>query len=71
MRSDLPGELHDTLNQLEDFVDERRQFSLQTGIHNWLHWWLFLHIPLSMGLYILMIAHIIMALIVDPELFWG
>ncbi len=71
MRSDLPGELHDTLNQLEDFVDERRQFSLQTGIHHWLHWWLFLHIPLSMGLYILMIAHIIMALIVDPELFWG
>lgn len=71
MRSDLPGELHDTLNQLEDFVDERRQFTLQSGIHHWLHWWLFLHIPLSMGLYILMIAHIIMALIVNPQLLWG
>jgi hypothetical protein len=71
MRSDLPGELHETLNQLEDFVDERRQFSLQSNIHHWLHWWLFLHIPLSMGLYVLMIAHIIMALIVNPQLFWG
>jgi hypothetical protein len=71
MRSDLPGELHDTLNQLEDSVDERRQFSLQKNIHHWLHWWLYLHIPLSMALYVLMIAHIIMALIVDPRLFWG
>jgi hypothetical protein len=35
-----------------------------------LHWWLILHIPLSMGLYILMIAHIIMALIVNPQLLW-
>ena len=71
MRSDLPGELHDTLNQLEDYVDERRQFSLQTRIHHWLHWWLYLHIPLSMGLYVLVIAHVVMSLIVDPQLFWG
>ena len=71
MRSDLPGELHDTLNQLEDYVDERRQFTVQTRIHHWLHWWLYLHIPLSMGLYVLVIAHIIMSLIVDPQLFWG
>lgn len=71
MRSDLPGELHDTLNQLEESVDERRQFSTQTTVHHWLHWWLYLHIPLSMGMYILMIAHIIMSLIVDPQIIWG
>jgi hypothetical protein len=71
MRSDLPGELHDTLNQLEDHVDERRQFTLQSSIHRWLHWWLIVHIPLSMALYILMIAHVIMSLIVNPQLFWG
>ncbi len=71
MRSELPGELHDTLNQLEDSVDERRQFSLQSRVHHWLHWWLYLHIPLSMALYLLVIAHIVMALIVDPQLFWG
>ncbi len=70
MRADLPGELHETLNHMEDSVDERRQFSLQFTIHHWLHWWLFLHIPLSMALYVLMIAHIIMALIVNPQLFW-
>ncbi len=71
MRSDLPGELHRTLNQLEEAVDERRQFTMQSGIHHWLHWWLFLHIPLSMGLYVLMIAHIIMSVLVDPDIFFG
>ncbi|MFP6765314.1 MAG: hypothetical protein VB858_16920, partial [Planctomycetaceae bacterium] len=66
MRSTLPVELHDSLSALQARSDEHRQFAEQERIHHWLHYWLILHIPFSMVLYVLMVVHILMALRVVP-----
>ena len=66
MRSTLPVELHETLSALQARSDEHRQFAEQQRLHRWLHYWLALHIPFSMMLYVLMAVHIIMALRVVP-----
>ncbi len=58
----LPPPLHETLDQLATFCEERRQLALQARLHHWLHGWLFLHIPLSMALGVLVVAHVVMAL---------
>lgn len=66
LRSDLPAELHDVLRQLEDLCEERRQFNTQLRLHRWLHWWLILHIPPSIALMVLFVAHVIVSLRVVP-----
>jgi hypothetical protein len=66
MRAALPVELHDTLGALREHCDEHRQFADQQRIHNWLHYWLALHIPFSIALYVLAAVHIVMALRVIP-----
>ena len=66
LRSDLPAELHDSLQELEDLCDERRQFNTQLRLHRWLHWWLILHIPPSIALLVLFVAHVIVSLRVVP-----
>ncbi len=66
LRSDLPAELHDALQELEDLCDERRQFNTQLRLHRWLHWWLILHIPPSIALLVLFVAHVIVSLRVVP-----
>ena len=66
MRKVLPVSLHDTVQQLEDFCEERRQFAHQKRLHGWLHSWLMLHIPFTIALYVFMVAHIIIALRVVP-----
>ncbi len=66
LRSDLPAELHDSLQELEDLCDERRQFNTQLRLHRWLHWWLILHIPPSIALMVLFVAHVIVSLRVVP-----
>jgi hypothetical protein len=53
----VPPELHETLDQLAAFCDERRQLALQTRLHHWLHGWLFVHLPLSVALLVLGIVH--------------
>lgn len=63
---DLPAELHEILEQLEAFCEERRQFTLQKRLHRWLHWWLILHIPPSIALLVLFVAHVVMSLRVVP-----
>jgi hypothetical protein len=59
----LPGAsaIKDQLAQLEAFCDERRQFAIQERIHHLLHGWLLVHIPLSVALLVLGIAHIVTA----------
>jgi hypothetical protein len=56
----LPGasSIKDQLAQLEAFCDERRQFAIQERIHHLLHGWLLVHIPLSVALLVLVIAHV-------------
>ncbi len=66
LRSDLPTELHDVLLQLQNLCDERRQFNTQLRLHRWMHWWLILHIPPSIALMVLFVAHVIVSLRVVP-----
>jgi hypothetical protein len=62
VRTEIDPAAHDVVNVLEDFCDQRRQFDLQARIHVWLHAWLWVHLPLSVGLTLLMFAHIFFAL---------
>lgn len=66
LKSDLPTELHEVLEQLASFCEERRQFAVQKRLHRWMHWWLILHIPPSIALIVLFVAHVVMSLRVVP-----
>ena len=69
MRATLPVELHGTLKALENHCEEHRQFAEQERLHRWLHWWLALHIPISIALFVLVGIHIVFALRVVPWTF--
>jgi len=62
VRQTLPAPLHVVLLELDAICDERRQLALQSRLHRWLHWWLFLHVPLSLSLLVLGLAHAVTAL---------
>jgi hypothetical protein len=62
MRATLPVELHEILETLQQYCEEHRQFSEQVRIHRWLHYWLALHIPFSIGLFVLFVFHVLMSL---------
>jgi hypothetical protein len=55
-------ELRDLVGQLEELCERRRQLNVQQRLHFWLHNWLWLHLPLSVALILLLVAHIIFAL---------
>jgi hypothetical protein len=50
------------LQELEQLCDQRRQIAVQERLHHWLHGWLVLHVPLSLALLVLAVAHIVMSL---------
>ncbi len=50
------------LTRLEGYCNERRQLARQQQLHKILHTWLLIHVPLSVMLLILGIAHVITAL---------
>jgi hypothetical protein len=50
------------LDRLRICCDERRQLGEQERLHRILHGWLFLHIPLSVALLVLGLAHAVMSL---------
>jgi hypothetical protein len=58
----LPAAAHATLGDLEDICEEARQLGRQERLHHWMHGWLLLHIPLSLGLILLGAVHAVMAL---------
>jgi len=62
LRTLLPGEFHETIQNLEAICEEERQMRRQIKFHHWLHGWLMLHVPLSLALLLLGCAHAIMAL---------
>ena len=66
LRAELPAELHDALQQLFVLCEERRQFNTQLRLHRWLHWWLMVHIPPSIALLVLFVAHVVVSLRVVP-----
>lgn len=55
----LPPPLHETLSDLEDICEEYRQLMRQKRLHNWLHGWLLVHVPLSYAFLVLAIVHAI------------
>jgi hypothetical protein len=52
----------ETLAELAAFCDERRQLGEQERLHLWLHGWLLAHVPLSVILLVLGLAHAVMSL---------
>ncbi|MFM7832872.1 MAG: hypothetical protein ACKPJD_13865 [Planctomycetaceae bacterium] len=66
IRATLPVAHHELLQDLQACCDTRRQIEQQRTILRWMHWWLALHIPVSMLLIVFTIAHIVMALRVVP-----
>ncbi len=61
---EMPGmaEVKEQLGQLETCCDERRQLGEQERLHRWLHGWLLVHVPLSVLLLLLGLAHAVMSL---------
>ncbi|MBI2480854.1 MAG: hypothetical protein HYV60_20170 [Planctomycetia bacterium] len=59
MRRAIPASSRTTLTRLAAICDERRELARQVRLYKWLHYWLFFHVPLSMSLLVLAIAHII------------
>ncbi len=62
LRTRLGPDAHYVANSLESWCSQRRQFHRQAQLHWWLHSWLNVHLPLSMALVILLVAHIFFAL---------
>ena len=62
VRAEMPADLHEAVNDLQGIVEDRRQLNQQRRFHQFLHLWLFCHVPLSYALIILSTAHAIAAL---------
>jgi hypothetical protein len=62
LRQRVQPELRPLVSQLEELCDRRRQLNVQRRLHFWLHNWLWLHLPLSAALLILLAAHVVFAL---------
>jgi hypothetical protein len=55
------SDVKEKLAELATLCEERRQFGEQERIHFWLHAWLSVHVPLSVGLLVLTVAHVVSA----------
>ena len=62
LKTFLPPAAHATLADMEDICEEARQLVRQKRLHQWLHGWLLVHIPLSLALLVLGAVHAVMAL---------
>jgi hypothetical protein len=62
----LPRTLHPVLQELRGAVEVRRQLERQRTLLRWMHWWLMLHVPVSVLLLVFLAAHVVMALRVVP-----
>jgi hypothetical protein len=62
LRDALEPELHAVADSLESLCERRRQFDEQARVHFWLHAWLWVHLPLSAALVVLMFVHAWVAL---------
>jgi len=62
LRTLLPPNFHDAVDDLENICEEQRQLVRQVKLHRWLHGWLFVHVPLSLALLLLGAVHAYMAL---------
>lgn len=61
VKSLVPTAAHEALSDLEVICEERRQIAVQERLHQWLHGWLLVHVPLSYALLLLSAVHAAMA----------
>ncbi len=54
----LDPEAHAAVNAIATWCEHRRQFDVQERLHRRLHGWLLFHLPLSLALLALLIAHV-------------
>ncbi len=57
-----PDAWRERLERLRALCEESRQLVVQQRLHGWLHGWLFVHVPLSFALFVLVAIHIVSAL---------
>jgi hypothetical protein len=62
LRAASPREADDLIGRLERACEHRRQFDLQARLHDWLHGWLLVHVPLSFALGVLLAVHVPVAI---------
>jgi hypothetical protein len=62
LRTKLPPAAHESVDTLESLCEQRRQLASQARVHFWLHNWLWLHLPLSVALVVLMFVHVFVAM---------
>lgn len=62
LRAASPAAAGDVISRLEQSCEHRRQYDLQARLHDRLHAWLLVHVPLSVALGILLAVHIPVAL---------
>lgn len=62
LRSASPVEAGSVIDRLEQACEHRRQYDLQARLHDRLHAWLLVHVPLSVALGVLLAVHIPVAL---------
>ena len=62
LRSGLPPAAHGVVDDLRELCRRRRQYDEQARLHKILHGWLYVHLPASVALVVLMFLHIYFAL---------
>ena len=62
LRATLPPAARPVVDALETCCSQRRQLDEQRRLHFWLHSWLWLHLPLSVALIVVMFVHAWVAL---------
>jgi hypothetical protein len=62
LKARIPPEAHPAVDTLEELCEQRRQLESQSRAHFWLHCWLWVHLPLSAALLLLMGLHAFYAL---------
>ena len=62
LRRLVPAELHETVDDLFDLCEERRQIERQRRLHLWMHGWLLVHVPVSWALLSASLFHAVWAL---------
>lgn len=61
LRDSVSEQFLPVIEELELACNERRQLLSQQRIHNWLHGWLCIHVPLSVTLLVLGVVHVFMS----------
>ncbi len=62
IRKLLPDGAHEIIDRLRSYCEERRQLTIQSKLHHLLHSFMFVHLPLSVALIVLGIAHVVTVL---------